>query len=420
MPEKNRISRREFLKLLLSSGAAMFILAKLKVPLAHSILGFSYDTVRQPYHTISMESNDHNNDNNNGIIEFKVGVNHPWFGNKYGTDIGYNQFSGNALWNTPSAEEVPIDLSKPDPNPPKPYLSDHPEEIENFFQKVQGIDLVRIWLFEGIEGLKFDGNQNNKLVGVDTEIINNLKKILDTAQRYDIQVLPTLLNSWDSVFGSPPGGLTEKRLESYNKMKDARRAILKTIVENPDDFSNMVIVPLVNPIKEHPALYAIDLVNEPEFMVEGQISDALVKEDDMTNFIRKCALDMGNRMLSPKKLNVTVGCAKTETAQRYSVLPIDFAQVHDYRSEEYKDIDVYNPSQYNGKPCLIGECGYSKTRDENNKEVNEVAVTEKIVRDAKFKGYRGALVWELLDGQFISEEHGSEILAWLKIKIKGQ
>jgi hypothetical protein len=418
MTEITRISRREFLKLLLSSGAAIFTLAKLKVPLAHSILGFSYDTVRQSYRTISMESNDNNNDNINSLIEFKVGVNHPWFG-KYGTDIGYNQFSSIPLWNTPSAEEVPIDLSKPDPNPPKPYLSDHPQEIENFFQKVHGIDLVRIWLFEGIEGLRFDGNQNNKLIGIDSELIRNIEKILDTAQKYDIQVLPTLLNSWDSTFGSPPGGLTEKRLESYNKMKDARRAILQSIVKNPDDFSNMVIAPLVKQIKEHPALYAIDLVNEPEYMLEGQISDAVVKEDDMNNFIRKCALAIGNMMLPPKKVNVTVGCEKAETAQRYSALPIDFAQVHVYRSEEYKEIEVYDPSQYNGKPCLIGECGYSKTRDENNKEANEVAVTEKIVNDAKFKGYAGALVWELLDGEFISEEHGSEILAWLKIKIKG-
>ena len=67
--------------------------------------------------------------------KFIVGVNQGWFGGKYDNDLGFNQFSIGRLYRP----NIP-DPSLPDPNPAMPYVSSHPEEIANFFQRVTSSD----------------------------------------------------------------------------------------------------------------------------------------------------------------------------------------------------------------------------------------------------------------------------------------
>ena len=87
--------------------------------------------------------------------KFYVGINLGWFYDDYGSDLGTSEFSGSALWTQP--DDVPLtgDLSKPAATNYQPYLLEHPEAIDAFFVKIQGLDIVRIWLFERLEGLHF-------------------------------------------------------------------------------------------------------------------------------------------------------------------------------------------------------------------------------------------------------------------------
>jgi hypothetical protein len=67
---------------------------------------------------------------------FKVGINNDTFGGgeTYGMDMGYNQFSGQKLYD----ESLSIDLSKPDPALPVPYITKNPQAIELLLQQIQG------------------------------------------------------------------------------------------------------------------------------------------------------------------------------------------------------------------------------------------------------------------------------------------
>ncbi len=384
-----KISRRKFLKLL-GSGITILALYLLGYPRLKDVLAD-----HRPRH--------------NDSLTFHVGANNATFGDNYGIDLGYNQYSGEKLWHWPHTEPVPIDLSKPDPNPRIPYLSEHPEEIEDFFKKAQGLDVVRIWLFEHLEGLIFDGNKNNELIGIDADFINNLKLILNTGQKYNVKVYLALFDASNSSY-NPAANLPPDRLPTYYAWRDAMRNILKSIVKNPEYFSNKVLFPIIEGIKDQPALYAIDLINEPEWMMEG--SDAIVSDADMVNFIDKCTAAI--RRLSPHKLNVTIGCAHIETAKRYSALPIDFADVHIYKASG-EEIEDYDADDYNNKQCLIGECGHGEWNvDIDDIRAKQLAVTKKIVRDAKDKGYMGALPWGVFHGDSVSEEDKEEILDWLK------
>ena len=193
-----------------------------------------------------------------------------------------------------------------------------------------------------------------------------------------MKVYLTLFDGGNSV-NNPPANLPPDRLPNYYAWRDAMRNILKSIVKNPEHFSNMVLFPIIEGIKDQPALYAIDLINEPEWMMEGP--DAIVTDADMVNFIDKCTAAI--RRLSPYKLNVTIGCANIETAKRYSALSIDFADVHIYKTIG-EEIEAYISDDYNNKQCLIGECGHDEWNiDKDDVRAKQLAVTKKIVGDAK-------------------------------------
>ena len=239
--------------------------------------------------------------------------------------------------------------------------------------------------------------------------MHNLNKILNTAQKYNVKVYLALFDGNNSAYNPSPT-LPPDRLPNYYAWRDAMRNILRSIVKNPEYFSNMVLFPIIEGIKDQPALYAIDLINEPEWMMEGP--DAIISEAEMVNFIEKCT--MAIKRLSPYKLNVTIGCANIETAKRYSALPIDFADVHIYKTNG-EEIEAYVADDYNNKQCLIGECGHDEWDiDKDVIRAKQLAVTKKIVGDVKDKGYMGALPWGVFHGDSVSEEDKEEILDWLK------
>ena len=399
----DNISRKKFLKLMGSSFAIFAIYqAGLLSPLLSSLLK------KENRITNVINEMDSNGDN------FQVGVNiYRWEDMRhYGQDLGYNQFSGDLLWHWPYTDDIPSDISKPNPNPPEPYLSVNPEKIEEFFRTIEGLDIVRIWLFENLEGLVFDGNENNMLVGLDSELLKNLKKVLDTAGRYNVKVYITLLNGIDTRY-SPPEDLPTERLSDYFDWRNTQRSIFKSIVKNPDSFLNLVLIPLVTEIKNYSSLYAIDLVNEPEFMMADDNEDPIVTDAEMVSFIDKCI--MAIKRVSSDDIQVSIGCEDIDTAKRYSALPIDFVDVHIYIAMHEQSIEVYKAEEYSGKPCIIGECGLLDTNlDESTIKSMEVSKTKEIVIDAKSKGYKGALVWGLFDEYIRSQRNKEELIQWLK------
>jgi hypothetical protein len=399
----DNISRKKFLKLMGSSFAIFAIYqAGLLSPLLSSLLKNENRVTN-----VTKAMNGYGN-------YFQVGVNmHRWEDMRhYGQDLGYNQFSGDSLWHWPYTDDIPSDISKPNPNPPEPYLSANPEKVEEFFRTIEGLDIVRIWLFENLEGLVFDGNQNSKLVGLDSELLKNLKKILDTAGRYNVKVYITLLNGIDTRYSLPEDFPTE-RSSDYFDWRNAQRLIFRSIVRNPDSFLDLVLIPLVTEIKNYSSLYAIDLVNEPEFMMADDNEDPIVTDTEMVSFIEKCT--MAVKRVSSNQIQVSIGCEDIDTAKRYSALPIDFVDIHKYIAIHDQGIEVYKAEEYSGKPCIIGECGLlDADLDETTIKSMEVSKTKEIVIDAKSKGYIGALVWGLFDEYIRSQRNKEELMQWLK------
>lgn len=330
------------------------------------------------------------------MAKFTVGMNNSWFVDKYAVDLGYNQFSGSELWHWPHTDPIPIDLSKPDPNPPKPLLSDHPELIGQYFSQVHGIDIVRIWVFERLEGIRFDAD--SRIAGIDNDLMNNALAILNSANAHGIKVYFCLFDSW-VVKNQPPQGLPASRISDYNNWNAAVRNIMKSIVENPINFVNLVLQPFVNAIANHPAVYAIDVMNEPEGMTQDT---PIASNSSMRNYISSCC-----SVIKPR-LKASVGCMNSSTAKSYSNLPLDFCDFHSYH--EVVRLDSYRPASYNNKPCMVGECGYPLDQPLATRAMNEVQAAKDYVTSALNKGYSSCLLWN----SFTNDANRAAVEQWLK------
>lgn len=331
---------------------------------------------------------------------FLVGVNNAWFCDSYANDIGYNQYSSRRLWNLPNTDNISnidIDFSKPDPDPPRPLISKFPELLDQYFQSISGLDIVRVWLFENLEGLCFDENQ--KVIGIDNEFLINLKKILKTAESYNVKVYLCLFDSWVVKF-NPPLNLPESSIASYRIWNTTVTNIMKSIIESPEGFINNVLNPLVEQLRDHSAVYAIDMINEPEGMFKF---NKIVSESSMRNYIRSCCIAVKHR------LKTSVGCMRTKTAKSYSSLPIDFCDIHLYNIGAR--VDRYVSNKYNNKTCIIGECGYPINLGFSRRRNNEIKTAEKFLIESLQNGYSGCLIWY---HDFTSEENKRVFIDWLK------
>jgi hypothetical protein len=67
-----------------------------------------------------------------------------------------------------------------------------------------------MFLFEENEGLVFNGQNNNRLIGIDEELVKTVKKLLDAVSKYNVQVYFSLIDSI-SIMADLPEDLLDNR-----------------------------------------------------------------------------------------------------------------------------------------------------------------------------------------------------------------
>jgi len=329
--------------------------------------------------------------------KFLVGINLGWFEDKYGYDLGRSEFSDGPLWTYPPTAPITANLAVPNIPQGPPYLSQHPEAIENYFAKVNGVNIVRLWLFEQLEGLVFTKDGNNNISTIDPEFINNLVAVLDAANNHNIKIYLALFNSWDTN-SSQPSGLDPSRILKYQELFSARKQIILKIMQDPTDLCNNILAPLANAIKNKPALYAIDIMNEPESITEAN----MITQQQLKVFVEKVVQTLG-----PSGIKVSVGCLRKNISMSFSSF-VDFSDFHAYNnpnppapnspaaSGAQSRIGTYSPSDFASRACILGECGYhpsSSPYDINQ----ETATLQDFLQSANISGYAGALAWRYQD-----------------------
>jgi hypothetical protein len=317
---------------------------------------------------------------------FVVGINNAWFAGQYDHDLGYNQFSGSRVYRNP----VP-DPSLQDTSPEKPYISSNQGDLFTFFSSVQtskkNLQVIRVWTFERFEGLQFDSNL--VVTGLDPEFVVNLVKLLDAANSNGVQVYLCLFDFW-AVFGAPSQDITSAgRTSDYANLQNTWKKITQSLFKDNTylgKFTANALVPLINQIGGHPALFAIDLTNEPECLMQN---DSMLFAD-IQNFIAQCSNSIRS---ANSTIKISCGFQNSSTITNNAVTLaqyLDFFDFHLYNEDG--SLPQYLQSDFAGKPCIIGECGYpvGKSPYDNTKEA---PVAQSFLNNANTLGYAGCLLW---------------------------
>ncbi|MBF0546557.1 MAG: hypothetical protein HQM08_19075 [Candidatus Riflebacteria bacterium] len=294
---------------------------------------------------------------------FVFGTNLAWFKNDYAWDIGPNHASG--------------DLK----------TSFDPAYCETVFQNLEnmGCPLVRIWAFEGQEGLMFTEDLTkdpkypyHEVTGLDPVFMQNCRTIMETAQKHHIHLYWTLLNH---LIREEQGG-RHMRIITDPKVRST--------------YINNAAVPFLKEFANNPAFFAVDIINEAEGAVGG--FDALsggynpligCSWKEMRVFIKECA-DAFHSAIPGIKVTSTSGYHEWNNlkAGRFSGLGLDFYDWHSYQDNpNFPDASTLGLD----KPVIVGECGPKTMQSKGNYDFQ--GKNWKAYLEQARKGYAGILTW---------------------------
>ncbi|MBN1576716.1 MAG: cellulase family glycosylhydrolase [Chitinispirillaceae bacterium] len=304
----------------------------------------------------------------NGKEFYINGINVPW--NSFGSDMG-THYQWGALYSSS-------------------FFDTFFRECGNF-----GVNCVRLWIHcDGRTSPEFD--DNGYVTGLDDNFLSDFDDILEIAATNDVMVMPCLW-SFDMTkdFTSTAGkyaGMHADLIQDSGKTRS---------------YINNALIPMVSHLDGSCNLFAWEIINEPEWSIEGPGNTAqLVSAEEMVRF---CAMIAEAIHLNSRKM-VTVGAAclkwcsprqppaeahywcdsSLKAAYNKPQAVLDFYQIHYY--DWMFNVDWgYDPFQQSktpaywklDKPALIGESPAAAGK-----------YTMKQMVDSAFAhGYAGIMPW---------------------------
>ncbi len=282
---------------------------------------------------------------------FALGVNLAWLDGQYDHDFGKNEVMG---YNFSAYDE-----------------QQHKDNLDAYFKDISRMNarIVRLWLFERFEGLKFD--QDGNVAGIDEGMMNNIADVLNLAKKHDLYLYLCLMDTW---------GVSAQAQDHLQKLNDiiSKEQTRKSFIDN-------VLKPFVSDSRmKDSKIFAIDVMNEPEGMYTS-IWRADIEWLDVINFIKECA----SAIHESSNLRVSCGFQHYQTLidNKDTLNDLDFYDYH-----EYNDDGTLVPYSNLGldKPCIIGECGQ---KDEKYDDEMQSKAARAFLNNAWKNGYAGCLVW---------------------------
>lgn len=268
-----------------------------------------------------------------GRPQYVHGINIGWFAGRYGNDIGLNPL--HVEWGT--GYDGPL--------------------YDTWLQDCgrMNVNVVRIWLFEGHEGLLFDANGHVR--GLQPQFLANFDDLLKRIHRRGLAAELVLLNH---LLGDLP--------KNYVTDAAARAALIEHAIQ-----------PLAKRHRGHPAIFAYDLINE------GNLAGASWPQ--LRAFAQEAAAAI--HTVAPRTL-VTMSTQRwdfdspQEHAEKLGGLGLDFYEFHLYSDHP----DLPPKPDWLDKPLLLGEYGPSTWS-----EAAQNAAGDALIAQARDRGYAGSAAW---------------------------
>jgi hypothetical protein len=264
-------------------------------------------------------------------------------------------------------------------DPPLAFRFDRPE-LDAQFAEVRrrtggALSVVRFFIFcDGRAAPTF--GPDGSVTGIDPVFYRDFDVLLETAARHRVFLIPVLLDfGWCAharmVSGVQLGGHADVIRDPARRQTFIREAL----------------EPVLERYGRHPAIFAWDVCNEPEWVLD-EIPAAFRRDHetvplaDMRAFVQACVACV--HRLSGTQL-VTLGSARSTWLPLWRGLDLDLYQFHWYDhllDEEgfpWKSVDELGLD----RPCLIGEVPTAGTR----------FTPRQFLAAAQAGGYSGLLFW---------------------------
>lgn len=297
---------------------------------------------------------------------FIVGVNLPWVG--YGTDVGRSAWfpEGGLSVNAAALDRLDRTLAT--------IASD-------------GFSVVRTFLLCDLRsGVIFgpDGVPQR----LDDNVFPDIDALLSAIRRHGLRLMPVLLDF--HVSGAR---------QIVNGVQLGGRSWLMTDAGAREACIDRVLRPIAERYAADAAVFAWDVINEPEWCLRGGLfSRTAVPFDALQEFLRSAVRCVQESAAQP----VTIGCAGTWRLDLVKPLGLDFYQVHwydrfgwDALSRPLAELGLHD------RPVILGEFAGRSAR------INDVLET------ARRAGYEGALVWSALADDEQSD-YPAELREWAR------
>ena len=302
--------------------------------------------------------------------KFYLGVNLGWLNIEYGHDLSFSFF-----------EDWP---------PGIPEKTNFKKCIDAYFchLNLRRISVVRIWLWERLEGLEFL-NTNQFAYKDEKEFFERIDIIMEAASHYRIQVYWCLLDAAGLLKENTQGELCTRQREIFTKL------VTQSNVRN--SFKDSILRPFLNLLNKYiemNVVFAIDMVNEIDWLW-NKSSGVGLSRDAVEVFaldIFKCIKENCSR------LDCTTSFASySQMTKEGGTSFIDFFDFHRYYSSKCCLFDSNHwtlPRWTNSKPCIIGEAGhYYADEKADMDETKQSQSCGTLMKKALLRGYSGILLW---------------------------
>ena len=291
-----------------------------------------------------------------GSYQHINGVNLPWMRNNtsnYGHDIGPNHYT-NYGYN---------------------YVG---SDVDNYYADIKNMhaNIVRVWLFETLQGLTF--GSNGHITGIDGTFLNNLKDMVQRANNHGIALELTVNTNSDIAQNGYPAGGGGKVV---NWVTDSGAQT---------DFLNNVVKPLAQTFNGNYGVYGYDIMNECNYAV----SSGYCSWPQLHSYIYNTAQAIHSINTSTQVTCSTDDVNSFVTGNFYNRVGgvgLNFYDYHNYSdSPNLFSLGSSGPYPQIDRPIVLAEYG---PRTTGNASIQNT-VTDAFISQASNNGWAGASIWD--------------------------
>lgn len=297
-----------------------------------------------------------------GTLQHIHGVNLPWIRNSvsnYGHDIGPNNFTGYGF----------------------NYVG---ADIDRYFTDIKNMrcNVVRIWLFESLEGLNFDSN--GYITGINSTFMANLNDLINRANNKGLALELTLFNhDIGNQFGKRPAVGGGGAIRNFFTDGGAQTALI-----------NNVIKPLANAQRGKAGVFGYDLMNEANYAVSPYSGiTAAANWSQMHSWVYNLA-----QAIHTAGASIQVTCSTDDANSfssanhwnRFGGVGLNYYTYHHYN--DYPNLwTVGSGGAYPAidKPLVLAEYGPRTLGNDNI----QASAADAFINQTQSRGWAGALAW---------------------------